>query len=64
MVLRLTIVGLSKVQGKGAVIPLGGTSQHLRVKELIEIGGWDAVNVTEDCDLGLRLSRVRKDYSN
>lgn len=55
-----TIVGLSKVQGKGAVIPLGGTSQHLRVKELVEIGGWDAVNVTEDCDLGLRLSKLGK----
>jgi cellulose synthase/poly-beta-1,6-N-acetylglucosamine synthase-like glycosyltransferase len=56
----LTIVGLSKVQGSAAVIPLGGTSQHLRVKELIEIGGWDAVNVTEDCDLGVRLSRLGK----
>lgn len=56
----LTIVGLSKSQGKGAVIPLGGTSQHLRVKELIEVGGWDAVNVTEDCDLGVRLSRLGK----
>lgn len=56
----LTIQGLSKVQGKGAVIPLGGTSQHLRVKELIEVGGWDAVNVTEDCDLGVRLSRLGK----
>jgi cellulose synthase/poly-beta-1,6-N-acetylglucosamine synthase-like glycosyltransferase len=55
-----TIVGLAKTQGKGAVIPLGGTSQHLRVKELINIGGWDAVNVTEDCDLGLRLSRLGK----
>lgn len=55
-----TIVGLSKVQGEGAVIPLGGTSQHLKVKELVEIGGWDAVNVTEDCDLGLRLSRLGK----
>ena len=56
----LTIVGLSKVQGQGAVIPLGGTSQHLRVKELIEVGGWDAMNVTEDCDLGIRLSRLGK----
>ena len=56
----LTIVGLSKTQGKGAIIPLGGTSQHLRVKELIELGGWDAVNVTEDCDLGVRLSRLGK----
>lgn len=55
-----TIVGLAKTQGKGAVIPLGGTSQHLKVKELVNIGGWDAVNVTEDCDLGLRLSRLGK----
>lgn len=55
-----TIVGLSKVQGESAVIPLGGTSQHLKVRELIELGGWDAVNVTEDCDLGLRLSRLGK----
>ena len=55
-----TIVGLSKVQKERAVIPLGGSSQHLKVKELIELGGWDAVNVTEDCDLGLRLSRLGK----
>tara|TARA_R110000744_G_scaffold175926_1_gene294747 strand:- start:10 stop:1392 length:1383 start_codon:yes stop_codon:yes gene_type:complete len=53
-----TIVGLAKSQGRGAVVPLGGTSQHLRVKQLIEIGGWDALNVTEDCDLGIRLSRL------
>lgn len=56
----LTIVGLDKVQGKNAVIPLGGTSQHLKVKDLIEIGGWDAVNVTEDADLGVRLARLGK----
>jgi cellulose synthase/poly-beta-1,6-N-acetylglucosamine synthase-like glycosyltransferase len=36
-------------------IPLGGTSNHLRVAILREIGGWDAFNVTEDADLGLRL---------
>ena len=56
----LTIVGLDKVQGQNAVIPLGGTSQHLRVDELVEMGGWDAVNVTEDCDLGIRLARQGK----
>jgi len=56
----LTIVGLDKVQGQNAVIPLGGTSQHLRVKDLISMGGWDAVNVTEDCDLGIRLARIGK----
>tara|TARA_R110002051_G_scaffold313055_1_gene388732 strand:- start:66 stop:1409 length:1344 start_codon:yes stop_codon:yes gene_type:complete len=56
----MTIVGLSKIQGDRAIIPLGGTSQHLRVKELIELGGWDAFNVTEDCDLGIRLAKLGK----
>lgn len=56
----LTIVGLDKIQGQNAVIPLGGTSQHLKVKDLVAMGGWDAVNVTEDCDLGIRLARMGK----
>ena len=38
-------------------IPLGGTSNHFRVASLRAIGGWDAWNVTEDADLGLRLAR-------
>lgn len=37
-------------------IPLGGTSNHLRVAALRTAGGWDAFNVTEDADLGIRLS--------
>ncbi len=37
-------------------IPLGGTSNHLRVKILRKLGGWDCFNVTEDADLGLRLA--------
>lgn len=37
-------------------IPLGGTSNHLRTKVLRELCGWDAFNVTEDADLGMRLS--------
>jgi hypothetical protein len=36
-------------------IPLGGTSNHFITKELRELGGWDAFNVTEDADLGFRL---------
>lgn len=36
-------------------IPLGGTSNHFRTRTLREIGGWDAYNVTEDADLGVRL---------
>lgn len=38
---------------------LGGTSNHFRVADLRAIGGWDAWNVTEDADLGLRLARSR-----
>lgn len=37
-------------------IPLGGTSNHLRADILRKVGGWDAFNVTEDADLGLRLA--------
>jgi len=38
-------------------LPLGGTSNHFRAAALRALGGWDAYNVTEDCDLGLRLKR-------
>ncbi len=37
-------------------IPLGGTSNHFLLKALVEVGGWDPYNVTEDADLGLRLA--------
>ncbi|MCT4655900.1 MAG: glycosyltransferase [Cohaesibacter sp.] len=39
-------------------IPLGGTSNHFRTSVLKSIGGWDPYNVTEDADLGLRLSHL------
>ncbi len=38
-------------------IPLGGTSNHFRIDQLRELGGWDPYNVTEDADLGLRIAR-------
>ncbi|MFO1149513.1 MAG: glycosyltransferase family 2 protein [Alsobacter sp.] len=38
-------------------IPLGGTSNHFRTDTLRRTGAWDAWNVTEDADLGLRLAR-------
>jgi cellulose synthase/poly-beta-1,6-N-acetylglucosamine synthase-like glycosyltransferase len=38
-------------------MPLGGTSNHFRREALVEAGGWDPFNVTEDADLGLRLAR-------
>ncbi len=37
-------------------IPLGGTSNHFRVNVLRDVNGWDAWNLTEDADLGLRLA--------
>jgi len=40
----------------GAPIPLGGSSNHFRTSLLRTIGGWDAYNVTEDCDLGIYLA--------
>ncbi|MDT6940122.1 glycosyltransferase [Brucella pseudogrignonensis] len=42
---------------QGLVIPLGGTSNHFRRSCLDEVGAWDAYNVTEDADLGMRLAR-------
>jgi cellulose synthase/poly-beta-1,6-N-acetylglucosamine synthase-like glycosyltransferase len=39
-------------------VPLGGTSNHFRTKELRELGGWDSYNVTEDADLGICLARA------
>ena len=38
-------------------IPLGGSSNHFRVGALVAVGAWDEWNVTEDADLGIRLSR-------
>jgi hypothetical protein len=41
----------------GAPLPLGGSSNHFRADILRDVGGWDAFNVTEDADLGMRLAR-------
>ncbi|MEL6127603.1 MAG: glycosyltransferase family 2 protein, partial [Pseudomonadota bacterium] len=38
-------------------IPLGGTSVFFRRDALDQVGAWDAHNVTEDADLGMRLAR-------
>jgi len=40
----------------GAPFPLGGTSNHFRASTLKALGAWDPWNVTEDADLGFRLS--------
>ncbi len=44
-------------QTLGLVIPLGGTTLFFRRDVLEKLGGWDAHNVTEDADLGVRLAR-------
>jgi cellulose synthase/poly-beta-1,6-N-acetylglucosamine synthase-like glycosyltransferase len=38
-------------------LPLGGTSNHFRRAALEAVGAWDPYNVTEDADLGIRLTR-------
>lgn len=48
---------LPGVQRLGLVVPLGGTTLFLRRAALAHVGGWDAHNVTEDAELGLRLAR-------
>ena len=47
--------GLAEI---GSPLPLGGTSNHFRTSVLRDIHGWDAWNVTEDADLGIRLARL------
>lgn len=50
-------VMLPGLQHSTFALPLGGTSNHFRTEVLRALGGWDAFNVTEDCDLGLRIAR-------
>ncbi len=45
----------------GLPLPLGGTSNHFRTDILRRVLGWDAWNVTEDADLGLRFARLGYD---
>ena len=49
----LILPGLQKLH---VPFPLGGTSNHFPTHVLRSLGGWDAFNVTEDCDLGLRMA--------
>ena len=51
---RIVLPGLERM---GLVIPLGGTTLFFRREILEDLGGWDAHNVTEDADLGIRLAR-------
>lgn len=51
---RMVLPGLERL---GLVLPLGGTTLFFRRHAIEELGGWDAHNVTEDADLGIRLAR-------
>ncbi len=51
---RVFLPGLARL---GFVVPLGGTTLFFRRNALERLGGWDAHNVTEDADLGIRLAR-------
>ncbi len=49
----LVLPGLERLK---VPIPLGGTSNHFKIEVLRELHAWDPFNVTEDADLGIRLS--------
>ncbi|MCK0149353.1 glycosyltransferase [Marivita sp. S6314] len=51
---RIVLAGAARL---GFPIPLGGTTVFIRRFALQHVGGWDAHNVTEDADLGIRLAR-------
>lgn len=54
MLFRVILQGLQRLD---LPIPLGGTSMYIRADALKKWGQWDAHNVTEDADLGMRLYR-------
>ncbi len=51
---RIILPGMQRL---GLAVPLGGTTLFFRRDILEKLGGWDAHNVTEDADLGIRLAR-------
>lgn len=51
---RVILPGCARL---GLAIPLGGTTLYLRRDAIERVGRWDAHNVTEDADLGIRLAR-------
>ncbi len=51
---RVILPGVARL---GFVLPLGGTTLFFRREALERLHRWDAHNVTEDADLGIRLAR-------
>jgi hypothetical protein len=52
---RVLLPGVARL---GLAVPLGGTTVFFRRDVLERVGAWDAWNVTEDADLGVRLARL------
>ncbi|MEM9755147.1 MAG: glycosyltransferase family 2 protein, partial [Pseudomonadota bacterium] len=52
---RVLLPGVARM---GLVVPLGGTTVFVQREALLRVGGWDAHNVTEDAELGIRLNRA------
>ena len=50
---RVMMPGLERL---GVPLPLGGTTLYLRRAAIEAVDAWDAHNVTEDADLGIRLA--------
>lgn len=51
---RLLLPGVARL---GLAVPLGGTTLFIKRDALVRVGAWDAHNVTEDAELGIRLYR-------
>ncbi|MDR2831911.1 MAG: glycosyltransferase [Rickettsiales bacterium] len=49
---------LPGLQKMNTPIPLGGSSNHFSVEILRKVFLWDAYNITEDANLGLRLAQM------
>lgn len=47
---------------KMGIVPLGGNTVFFRTANLKEIGGWDEHGLTEDADIGIRLSIMGKKF--
>lgn len=43
---------------RAGVIPLGGNTVFFKRDKLLQVGGWDNHCLTEDADIGLRLSKI------
>lgn len=53
MLFHVLLYGMARLR---MPVLLGGTSNHIYLSRLKELGEWDPFNVTEDADLGTRLS--------